>query len=50
MAIVSLTFETWVPAGRELERMAQTAGFETAKHFELAGGLMGCLVAQKIDA
>ncbi len=36
-------------AGSELERMACSAGFQTARHFELAGGLMGCLVASNPD-
>ncbi len=33
--------------GREQERLAQEAGFSTAKHYEIAFGLMGVLVAQK---
>ena len=37
-------------AGPELERMARSVGFETARQFELAGGLMGCLVATTSDA
>ena len=34
-------------AGAEQERLAKEAGFEEAVHYELAGGLMGCLVATK---
>lgn len=32
---------------REQERLAKEAGFTSARHYELAGGLMGCLVAEK---
>ena len=32
-------------AGTEQEALAKAAGFEEAVHYELAGGLMGCLVA-----
>ena len=35
------------PSGRRLEAMAKASGFETAVHYELAGGLMGILVATK---
>lgn len=35
------------PTGREQERLAKEAGFTSARHYELAGGLMGCLVAEK---
>jgi demethylmenaquinone methyltransferase/2-methoxy-6-polyprenyl-1,4-benzoquinol methylase len=35
------------PQGDEQERMALTAGFSKAKHYELGFGLMGCLVATK---
>ena len=31
--------------GKEQEAAALRAGFATAVHYELAGGLMGCLVA-----
>lgn len=34
-------------AGRQQERLAKDAGFSTAKHYEIAMGLMGVLVAQK---
>lgn len=33
--------------GREQEQLARDAGFSAAKHYEIAMGLMGCLVAQK---
>jgi len=35
------------PTGRELEALAYEAGFSRAVHHEIAGGLMGCLVAVK---
>lgn len=35
------------PTGRQQEELALEAGFEWAVHYELAFGLMGCLVAQK---
>ncbi len=34
-------------AGRQQEELALEAGFEAAVHYELAFGLMGCLVARK---
>lgn len=33
-------------AGRQQERLALEAGFEAAVHYELAFGIMGCLVAR----
>ena len=33
------------PKGREQERLALDAGFGRATHYEIAGGLMGALVA-----
>ncbi len=33
--------------GREQEDLALAAGFEHAVHYELAFGLMGCLVATR---
>ncbi|WVZ86350.1 hypothetical protein U9M48_033147 [Paspalum notatum var. saurae] len=33
--------------GQELEKLAKEAGFSAAKHYELAGGLMGNLVATR---
>ena len=33
------------PKGPELERLAKQAGFAAATHYEIAGGLMGALVA-----
>jgi len=35
------------PTGGEQERMALHAGFQSAKHYPIMGGLMGCLVAVK---
>jgi hypothetical protein len=35
------------PLGEELERFAKEAGFSSAKHYELGGGLMGDLVATR---
>jgi len=35
------------PTGQEQERMAREAGFKGAVHYELTGGLMGCLVVTK---
>ena len=34
-------------SGPELEALAMDAGFGQARHFEIAGGLMGILVGQK---
>lgn len=34
------------PQGREQERLAIAAGFRTATHYAIAGGMMGVLVAQ----
>lgn len=34
------------PTGKELVVMAKQAGFAEASYFELAGGLMGVLVAR----
>jgi len=34
------------PTGRQQERLALEAGFEAAVHYELAFGIMGCLVAR----
>ncbi|KAI4354430.1 hypothetical protein L6164_003291 [Bauhinia variegata] len=31
--------------GKELEELALEVGFSTAQHYEISGGLMGCLVA-----
>lgn len=36
-----------VSTGAEQEALARAAGFMEAVHYELAGGLMGCLVATK---
>lgn len=33
-------------AGRQQELLALEAGFDSATHYELAFGLMGCLVAR----
>ncbi|XAR48089.1 hypothetical protein NMG60_11030801 [Bertholletia excelsa] len=33
--------------GKELEKLALEAGFSSAKHYEIAGGLMGILVATR---
>lgn len=41
---------SWVQllcAGKELEKLAQGAGFSNAKHYEIAGGLMGNLVSTR---
>lgn len=35
------------PTGQKQEQLALSAGFERAQHYELAFGLMGCLVASK---
>jgi demethylphylloquinol methyltransferase len=35
------------PQGKEQERLAVDAGFQSAVHYEIALGLMGCLVATK---
>lgn len=35
------------PSGPQQEELALTAGFKAADHYELAFGLMGCLVAEK---
>ena len=35
------------PTGREQERLALEAGFKSAVHYPLSGGLMGCLVVTK---
>jgi ubiquinone/menaquinone biosynthesis C-methylase UbiE len=35
------------PTGRELEEMARAAGFDSARHYDVGFGLMGCLVATK---
>ena len=35
------------PRGAEQERLALAAGFQSATHYEISFGLMGCLVAQK---
>lgn len=35
------------PTGREQEQLARQAGFQKTVHFEIAFGLMGCLVATK---
>ncbi|CAG9460676.1 unnamed protein product [Pedinophyceae sp. YPF-701] len=35
------------PTGREQEAMARRAGFRSARHYPIMGGLMGCLVAQR---
>lgn len=35
------------PSGDELERMAREAGFRYARHYPLAFGMMGCLVATR---
>lgn len=32
--------------GKELEKLALEVGFSTARHYEIGGGLMGCLVAK----
>ncbi|GAU33813.1 hypothetical protein TSUD_221500 [Trifolium subterraneum] len=32
--------------GKELEKLALDVGFSTARHYEIGGGLMGCLVAK----
>lgn len=37
------------PTGSEQVALARSAGFAKAVHYELMGGLMGCLVAQKGD-
>ncbi len=34
-------------AGQQQERLALEAGFGQARHYQLAFGLMGCLVATK---
>ncbi|XP_054809481.1 2-phytyl-1,4-beta-naphthoquinone methyltransferase, chloroplastic-like [Prosopis cineraria] len=33
--------------GKELEKLALEVGFSTARHYEISGGLMGCLVAKR---
>ncbi|RYR59351.1 hypothetical protein Ahy_A05g025212 isoform C [Arachis hypogaea] len=33
--------------GKELEKLALEVGFSSARHYELSGGLMGCLVAMR---
>ncbi|OIV93064.1 hypothetical protein TanjilG_20726 [Lupinus angustifolius] len=33
--------------GKELEKLALKVGFSTARHYEISGGLMGCLVAKR---
>lgn len=33
--------------GKELEELALEAGFSTARHYEIGGGLMGNLVAAR---
>lgn len=35
------------PTGRQQEQLALAAGFSSAVHYELGGGLMGCLVATR---
>lgn len=45
--MLHLTRLCLVRAGREQEELAIASGFERAVHYELAFGLMGCLVATK---
>ncbi|KAL5122461.1 2-phytyl-1,4-beta-naphthoquinone methyltransferase, chloroplastic [Glycine soja] len=33
--------------GKELEKLALEVGFSAARHYEIGGGLMGCLVAKR---
>ncbi|XP_015965030.1 2-phytyl-1,4-beta-naphthoquinone methyltransferase, chloroplastic-like [Arachis duranensis] len=33
--------------GKELEKLALEVGFSSARHYELSGGLMGCMVAMR---
>ncbi|XP_028754485.1 2-phytyl-1,4-beta-naphthoquinone methyltransferase, chloroplastic isoform X2 [Neltuma alba] len=33
--------------GKELEKLALEVGFSTARHYEISGGFMGCLVAKR---
>ncbi|RDX57753.1 2-phytyl-1,4-beta-naphthoquinone methyltransferase, chloroplastic, partial [Mucuna pruriens] len=35
--------------GKELEKLALEVGFSAAQHYEIGGGLMGCLVAKQIN-
>jgi demethylphylloquinol methyltransferase len=35
------------PQGSEQERLAVEAGFQSAVHYEISFGLMGCLIATK---